>query len=199
MSKRFSLPSNLFKLYGLFILIMAKIYPTEKDLIDACISQNRQAQFELFERYKVAMFNVVFRISSDYDQANDLLQEGFIEVFRHLRNFRRDSALGAWIKTIMIRKALKEIKAQVVFEELSEDMRSDELMLDQWIDAELLDLAIRSLPESSRAVFLLFEIEGYSHEEISKLLKVTVGTSKSQLHYAKKLLQSKLSTNFSSK
>lgn len=178
---------------------MAKNYPIEKDLIDACLSQDRQAQFELFERYKVAMFNLVFRISNDYDQANDLLQEGFIEVFRHLKSFRRDSALGAWIKTIMIRKALKGIKAQIVFEELNEEIISNELMLDQWIDAELLDQAIRSLPESSRAVFVLFEIEGYSHEEISKLLNVTIGTSKSQLHYAKKLLQSKLSKNYFSK
>ena len=178
---------------------MAKNYPTEKDLIDACLSQDRQAQFELFERYKVAMFNVIFRISNDYDQANDVLQEGFIEVFRHLKSFRRDSAIGAWIKTIMIRKALKSIKAQVAFEELNEEIITNELILDQWIDAELLDLAIRSLPESSRAVFVLFEIEGYSHEEISKLLNVTIGTSKSQLNYAKKLLQSKLSRNYSSK
>lgn len=178
---------------------MAKNYPTEKDLIDACLSQDRQAQFELFERYKVAMFNVIFRISNDYDQANDVLQEGFIEVFRHLKSFRRDSAIGAWIKTIMIRKALKNTKAQVVFEELNEEIITNELMLDQWIDAETLDLAIRSLPGSSRAVFVLFEIEGYSHEEISKLLNVTIGTSKSQLHYAKKLLQTKLSKNYPSK
>lgn len=178
---------------------MAKNYPTEKDLIDACLSQDRQAQFELFERYKVAMFNVIFRISNDYDQANDVLQEGFIEVFRHLKSFRKDSTIGAWIKTIMIRKALKNVKAQVVFEELNEEIISNELMLDQWIDAELLDHAIRGLPESSRAVFVLFEIEGYSHEEISKLLNVTIGTSKSQLHYAKKLLQTKLSKNYSNK
>lgn len=64
---------------------MGKIYLTEKDLINACISQDSQAQFELFERYKVAMFNLVYRISNDYDEANDLLQEGFIEIFRHIK------------------------------------------------------------------------------------------------------------------
>lgn len=66
-------------------------------------------------------------------------------------------------------------------------------------EAEMLDQAIRSLPESSRAVFVLFEVEGYSHEEISKLLKVSQGTSKSQLNYAKKLLKNKLTKKYSSK
>lgn len=178
---------------------MTKNYPTEKDLIDACLSQDRQAQFELFERYKVAMFNLVFRICNDYDIANDLLQEGFIEVFRHLKNFRKDATLGAWIKTIMIRKALKGIKSNINFEELNDQIKSEDLLLDQWIDAEMLDQAIRSLPESSRAVFVLFEVEGYSHEEISKLLKVSQGTSKSQLNYAKKLLKNKLTKKYSSK
>lgn len=178
---------------------MTKIYPTEKELIEACLLQDRQAQFELFERYKVAMFNLVFRICNDYDEANDLLQEGFIEVFRHLKSFRKEATLGAWIKTIMIRKALKGIQSKFNFEELNDQIKSEELMLDQWIDAELLDQAIRSLPESSRAVFVLYEVEGYSHDEISKLLTVSTGTSKSQLHYAKKLLQKKLSKNYSSK
>ena len=178
---------------------MGKIYLTEKDLINACISQDSQAQFELFERYKVAMFNLVYRISNDYDEANDLLQEGFIEVFRHIKNLRQDSTVGAWIKTIMVRKALKSIKTQQIHEDLNEAIVSDELLLDQWIDAEMLDQAIRSLPESSRAIFVLYEIEGYSHEEISKLLNIHKGTSKSQLHYAKKLLQKKLSKDYLSK
>ena len=178
---------------------MTKNYPTEKELIEACLSQDRKAQFELFERYKVAMFNLVFRICNDYDEANDLLQEGFIEVFRHLKSFRKEATLGAWIKTIMIRKALKGIQPKINFEELNDQIKSEELMLDQWIDADLLDQAIRSLPESSRAVFVLYEVEGYSHDEISKLLTVSTGTSKSQLHYAKKLLQKKLSKNHSSK
>jgi RNA polymerase sigma factor (sigma-70 family) len=178
---------------------MTKHHQTEKDLIDACISQDSQAQFELFERYKVAMFNLVFRICNDYDGANDLLQEGFIAVFRHIKNFRQESSLGAWIKTIMVRKALKGIKSKVEYLELNEQLESEELFLNQWIDAEMLDQAIRSLPESSRAVFVLYEVEGYNHEEISQLLTISKGTSKSQLHYAKKLLQSKLSTNYLSK
>lgn len=99
----------------------------------------------------------------------------------------------------MIRKALKGIRSEIAFEKLNEDIQSNDLGLDQWIDAEMLDQAIKNLPESSRAVFVLYEIEGYSHQEISNMLKVSVGTSKSQLHYAKKLLQKALSKTYYSK
>ncbi|MFD2034175.1 RNA polymerase sigma factor [Belliella marina] len=178
---------------------MEKNYSNEDELIEACKAQNAQAQFALFEKYKVAMFNLIYRICNDYDQANDHLQEGFIDVFRNIKNFRKDSTLGAWIKTIMIRKALKGIRSGIAYEELNEQIQSNDLLLDQWIDGDMLDQAIRNLPESSRAVFVLYEIEGYSHEEISKMLKVSIGTSKSQLHYAKKVLQKTLSKDYYSK
>lgn len=181
------------------MLNMEKNYSNEDELIQACKEQNAQAQFALFEKYKVAMFNLIFRICSDYDKANDYLQEGFIDVFRNIKNFRKESTLGAWIKTIMIRKALKGIRSEIAFEKLNEDIQSNDLGLDQWIDGEMLDQAIKNLPESSRAVYILYEIEGYSHQEISNMLKVSVGTSKSQLHYAKKLLQKALSKTYYSK
>lgn len=181
------------------MLNMGKNYSNEDELIQACKEQNAQAQFALFEKYKVAMFNLIFRICNNYDQANDHLQEGFIDVFRNIKNFRNESTLGAWIKTIMVRKALKGIRSEIAFEELNEDIQTNDLLLDQWIDAEMLDQAIRNLPESSRAVFVLYEIEGYSHQEISSMLKVSIGTSKSQLHYSKKLLQKTLSKTYYSK
>ncbi|MCH7411528.1 sigma-70 family RNA polymerase sigma factor [Belliella sp. DSM 111904] len=174
---------------------MTKLYTSEEDLIKACKAQNTQAQFFLFENYKIAMFNLIYRICNDYDQANDHLQEGFIEVFRNIKNFREESTLGAWIKSIMIRKTLKGISSKIKFEKLNEQIQANDLLLDQWIDGEMLDKAIRNLPESSRTVFVLYEIEGYSHDEISKMLKVSTGTSKSQLHYAKKILQKSLSKN----
>ncbi|MCC5937307.1 MAG: sigma-70 family RNA polymerase sigma factor [Lunatimonas sp.] len=175
---------------------MAKDYSNENELVKACIEQDTHAQFALFEKYKVAMFNLIFRICNDYDSSNDQLQEGFIEVFKNIKNFRRESTLGAWIKRIMIRKVLKELRSAYRFEELDEQIQSNDLMIDQWIDAEMLDLAIRRLPESCRTVFVLYEIEGYSHREIAQMLKVSEGTSKSQLHYAKKCLQKSLSKNY---
>ncbi|WP_209331151.1 RNA polymerase sigma factor [Lunatimonas salinarum] len=178
---------------------MAKDYSNENELVKACIEQDTHAQFALFEKYKVAMFNLIFRICNDYDSSNDQLQEGFIEVFKNIKNFRRESTLGAWIKTIMIRKALKASRSENTFEEVPDQIEACDLMIDQWIDAQMLDLAIRNLPGSSRAVFVLFEIEGYSHREIAQMLKVSEGTSKSQLHYAKKCLQKSLSKNYYSK
>lgn len=168
---------------------MKQIYPQENQLIKACQENDSQAQFELFERYKVAMFNLVYRMSYDYDLANDILQEGFIEVFRNISKFRQESTLGAWIKKIMIRKALKQINGMQLHESLETVVEVGGEMLEGWIDGEMLDQAISQLPKGARTVFVLFEVEGYTHQEVAKLLQITESTSKSQLHYAKKLLK----------
>jgi RNA polymerase sigma factor (sigma-70 family) len=145
------------------------------------------------------MFNLVYRICNDYDRSNDHLQEGFIDVFRNIKHFRQEATLGAWIKTIMVRKALREIRTESRLDHSHDQIQSNDFMIDQWIDAETLDKAIRKPPESSRTVFVLYEIEGYSHKEIANMLRVSEGTSKSQLHYAKKSLQKTLSKNYHAK
>jgi RNA polymerase sigma factor (sigma-70 family) len=145
----------------------------------------------LFEKYSKAVFNVAYRITNDYDVSNDVLQEGFIEVFKDLEKFRKESSLGSWIKTIVVRAALRKIKIENRFEKLSAE--HDQIV--EWkddFDAEELDKAIRSLPQGYRTVFLLVEKEGYKHKEIAKMLDISEGTSKSQLFYAKKMLQQKL-------
>lgn len=178
---------------------MKHLYRKEEDLLRDCLLQKQDAQFELFERYKVAMFNLVYRICNDYDQANDILQEGFIDIFRNLEKFEQKSTLGAWIKSIMLRKALKAVSKKMDFEEIQDTIENQTYPLDQWIEAEALDHAIRSLPVASRTVFVMYEVEGYSHQEIADNLHISLGTSKSQLHYAKKLLQERLSKHYQEK
>jgi DNA-directed RNA polymerase specialized sigma24 family protein len=146
---------------------------TEKQLIDGCIANDRIAQRELYERYKNAMFTLAYRITNDFELANDVLQEGFVQVFRAMTQFRGDATLGAWIKI--------------------DNLPADSLV--QWgnsLDSEYLEKAIQSLPEGYRTVFLLIEVEGYPHKEVAEMLGISEGTSKSQLFYAKKRLREML-------
>lgn len=83
---------------------------TENELIDACIQNNRFAQRTLYDRYKRAMYTLAYRLTGDFDEADDVLQDAFLDVFKNLGSFRKDASLGAWIKIIVARKAYKQYK-----------------------------------------------------------------------------------------
>lgn len=166
---------------------------TEIQLVERCLRQDRQAQRLLFERYKRAMFTKAFRMLNDADHAHDVLQDAFVEVFRDLARFRFESTLGAWIKTIVLHHALRKLKVENRWETLQEEYHDQAIEPPDHFTAVELDAAIRKLPEGCRAVFLLAEVEGFRHDEIAELLSITEGTSKSQLHYAKKKLRAWLS------
>jgi RNA polymerase sigma factor (sigma-70 family) len=162
----------------------------EFDLVDKCLEGDSKAQYQLYNKYKDAMFTLCYRISGDFDLAADILQEGFVKVFRGLKSFRRESTLGAWIKTIIIRTAYNAVKKQKVFFEPIENVGEEDVI--QWGDflqAEYLEKAILSLPDGYRMVFTMIEVEGYSHKEVAEMLNISVGTSKSQLFYAKRKLR----------
>ncbi|MEY4902817.1 MAG: hypothetical protein RLZZ292_632 [Bacteroidota bacterium] len=164
---------------------------TEKELIQGCIANNRLAQRTLYDRYKDAMYTLAYRITNDFELANDVLQEGFVQVFRNVQQFRQESTIGAWIKTIIVRTAYRKIKQQIKFDAL-ESVPTDHHRLVDWgnsLDTEYLEKAIQSLPEGYRAVFVLTEVEGYAHKEVATILGISEGTSKSQLFHAKKKLR----------
>ena len=162
---------------------------TETELIEGCLVNDRLAQRELYKRYKDAMYTLAHRVMNDGELANDVLQEGFVKVFRNLDKFRRESTLGAWIKTIIVRTALSKAKRQPRFEEIQDYHRSEYVDWGTRLDTEYLERAISKLPEGYRMVFVLVEVEGYTHKEVAQLLGISVGTSKSQLFYAKKKLR----------
>lgn len=162
---------------------------SEHELIDACINHNRLAQKQLYEKYKDAMFTIAYRITGDFGLAGEALQDGFLRVFKGLHQFRRSSSLGAWIKTIIIRAALTKVKSKIVYDELTPGTTSSYIDWGNYMEAEHLEKAIASLPEGYRAVFVLIEIEGYTHKEVAAMLTISEGTSKSQLFYAKKKLR----------
>jgi RNA polymerase sigma factor (sigma-70 family) len=162
---------------------------TENELIDACIQNNRFAQRTLYDRYKRAMYTLAYRLTSDFDDANDVLQDAFLDVFKNLTNFRKDATLGAWIKTIVARKAYQKFK-KPKFIEIKENFEENELVsFVENLDSEYLEKAILSLPEGFRTVFVMIEIEGFTHREVGELLSISEGTSKSQLFHAKKRLR----------
>jgi len=171
--------------------------PNERDLIQGCSRNERYAQHELYNRYCDAMFTTSYRILSNRDDAHDALQDAFIQVFRDITQFRMESTLGAWIKTIVVRASLRLLRKKrsldlTALNEIKEDIS---LHIPDAMSGEYLEKAILSLPDGYRAVFLLTEVEGYSHAETAQMLGIAEGTSKSQLHHAKSLLKRRISIN----
>jgi RNA polymerase sigma-70 factor, ECF subfamily len=170
---------------------------TEAELIDSCIANDRKAQKDLYDRYKRAMYTTAYRITGSFEEAEEVLQDAFLSVYRNLTKFRRESTLGAWIKTIVVRTALKKVKKKIRYEPIEDyHQREDFVNWDNTnLDVEYLEKAINQLPEGYRTVFVMVEVEGYPHKEIARLLDISEGTSKSQLFHAKKKLRSILSSN----
>jgi RNA polymerase sigma-70 factor (ECF subfamily) len=162
---------------------------TEEEIVEGCIRGDRKLQKTLYGKYCNAMFSSAYRILNNYELANDALQEAFILVFRDIKKFRRESTLGAWIKTIVIRSALRKLKKEKLFVRIDESEHDMPMVISNPLSGEYLEKAILSLPNGFRTVFLLVEVEGYAHKEVAEILNISEGTSKSQLHYAKRKLQ----------
>jgi RNA polymerase sigma-70 factor (ECF subfamily) len=166
--------------------------PIEREIVRGCLVNDRKSQKMLFDRYKDAMYTIAYRILRDEELACDALQEGFIKVFDSLKNFEERSTLGAWIKTIMIRSTLRLVDKRFETTDYETEFADEYIEWDENLTGELLDKAIESLSPGYRSVFVLIEVEGYSHKDVGEMLGISVGTSKSQLSRAKKLLQEKL-------
>lgn len=165
---------------------------TEAELIKACLENNRFAQRMLYDRYKRAMYTLAYRLTNDFDDANDVLQDAFLDVFRKLENFRSEATLGAWIRAIVVRKAYRKLEKPKMWQLVEEIPEETSVDWGDALNAEYLENAIQALPEGFRTVFILIEIEGYTHKETAEILGVSEGTSKSQLFYAKKKLREML-------
>lgn len=168
------------------------IQKLNSELINKVIQQDRSAQFQLFELTKSMLYSICYRVLANEEEANDVLQDAYVEVFQNIRKLQHPQALISWMKTITIRKAIKESKKQIHFTPIEDHSPATTENFDAWFDAEVLDQAIQSLPDGARTVFVLVAIEGYSHQESAKLLGISESTSKSQLHYAKTLLKSRI-------
>jgi RNA polymerase sigma factor (sigma-70 family) len=170
---------------------------TEKQLIEDCIKENRAAQKALYDRYCRKMMVVCLRYAKSTQEAEDVLQEGFIKVFANLTSFRGDARLDTWITRIMINTALNAQRQKLYLIPMVDvdgiDLREDEQISLSGFHLNELITVVQSLPDGCRLVFNLFAIEGYSHKEIGEMLSISEGTSKSQYNRAKSLLKIRLS------
>lgn len=135
------------------------------------------------------MYTSAYRILNSHELASDAIQEAFIQVFKILDKFEFRSTLGTWIKSIVIHSSLKILRKQrtFIFDDLSDKI--NHVIWEEPLSGEHLEKAILSLPSGYRTIFLLIEVEGYKHKEVAEMLKISEGTSKSQLFHAKKYLK----------
>ena len=170
------------------------MYTTESEILDGCRNGKRIAQKALYDQYKSQMYSLAYRITGNFEDAEDVLQEGFLKVFRSIESFRGDSKAGTWIHTIMARTALDRVKSKMQFTDLEivPEVADEGIYLS--VESEYLEKAILELPDGYRSIFTLYEIEGFKHREIADMLEISENTSKSQLHKAKRMLQKKLKT-----
>jgi RNA polymerase sigma factor (sigma-70 family) len=159
-------------------------------LIERCRAGERYASKQLYEQYAKAMYNVSYRIVRDEDDAHDILQEAFISAFHNLHTYRAESAFGAWLKRIVINKAINFIrkKREIPLSENEEfDLAEDGLESEpDQLSVDKVKRAINLLPDGYRLVLSLYLLEGYDHKEIAGILNITESTSKSQFNRAKK-------------
>lgn len=170
---------------------------TEKDLVEDCIKENRAAQRALYDRYCRKMMVVCQRYAKSTQEAEDILQDGFIKVFANIKSFRGEARLDTWITRIMINTALNAQRQKLYLIPMVDveglDLKEDEQVSLSGFHLNELISMVQSLPDGCRLVFNLFAIEGYSHKEIGDMLSINEGTSKSQYNRAKSLLKIKLS------
>lgn len=176
--------------------------PSENDLIQGCIDGDRQMQELLYKRYASKMYGVCLRYVANADDANDILQEGFIKVFKNLDKFRREGSFEGWVRRIFVNTAIEQFRKKIKLynvDEVQENTLEDKELsaLDLLATKDILNI-VNELSPGYKAVFNLHVIEGFSHKEIADVLGITEGTSKSQLARAKgvlkKIVETKLKT-----
>lgn len=167
-------------------------YQLDKQLAAACVKQDRLAQRTLFERYKDGLYTLLCRMLIDEAESTDALQETFIKAFKGINSYQGKSSLWTWLRTIAIRTAInkqKRLKYHAPIEEADAVLGNHAIHWDDNLTGEYLAKAIARLATGYRNVFVLIEVEGYTHKEVSEMLGISSGTSKSQLYHAKRLLQ----------
>ncbi len=168
----------------------------ESLLIQACVKEEAWAQKMLYETYYPKMIGVCMRYSNDYEDARDILNEGFIKVFRFIEKYKIGTSLESWIRRIMINSSIDYYRKEI--RHRSEDIDTAMYKLSDQTDvvsdfsAQDILKAVQKLPPAYRAVFNLYVIEGYSHKEVSEELGITESTSRSNLVKARNRLKDML-------
>jgi len=172
---------------------------SEKDFIDACVRNERWAQKQLYEKHYSQMMGVCLRYAKNEHDALDILQEGFIKVFRNIAKYQAGTTLVAWIRRIMVNTAIdfyrKNIRRRTEDLDTAFNVKSlDADAISQCSEKEIL-AAVQQLTPAYRVVFNLYVIEGHSHKEIAELMEITESTSRSNLVKSRMKLREIISKN----
>ena len=168
-----------------------------EDFIERCLDNDPKAQGELYKGFAPKMFGICLRYTRNRMEAEDILQEGFIKVFRYLKDYRSDGSLEGWVRKTMVNTAINFYKKKAKYQrdislDQTEPINHDEENAIDKLSAKELMVHIQELPDGYRMVFNLSIIEGYTHKEIGEMLNISENTSKSQLSRARSVLQGKL-------
>lgn len=167
----------------------------DTDLITGCITGDRRMQKAMYDKYAGKMYAVCLRYMGNADDAQDILQEGFIKIFKNLERFRGEGSFEGWVRRIFVNTAIEQIRKKKTDLSLTEKEESIEFKsvsaIENINEKDLLRI-IKNLSPGYRSVFNLYVVEGYSHKEIGELLGISEGTSKSQLARARMILQEKI-------
>lgn len=169
------------------------------DLVERCKLGERQAQYELYKQYSKAMFNVCMRMLDHAGEAEDTLQEAFVDAFTHIGQFRQQSTFGAWLKQIVVNKAITQLRSrkmkwvefgawQTENGDSYPDGENDDFLEETEYEVERVRRTMQQLPEGYRVVLTLYLFEGYDHEEIGEVLGISEVTSRTQYLRAKRKL-----------
>jgi RNA polymerase sigma-70 factor (ECF subfamily) len=166
-----------------------------KDLLAGCHKEDAQSQRILYDLFKARLMGLCRRYTNNREEAKDVLQESFIKIFRKIRHVSEPEKLESWMKSIVVNTAIDHFRKKNVLKfETINDAVVDEAIgnPEQPVNDEILVTMVNQLPDGCRVVFNLYVVEGYSHAEISSMLDISEGTSRSQLNYAKLVLKNKL-------
>jgi RNA polymerase sigma factor (sigma-70 family) len=166
---------------------------TESDLISGCIEGNRRMQEELYRRFSPRMYAVCLRYAGKAEEAEDILQEGFIKIFKKLDSYRGDGSFDGWVRRIFVNTAIEHFRRKKYLMPVTEKEENtiegkSISILDELAARDIMAL-VQELSPGYRTVFNMYVVEGYTHKEIADMLGISEGTSKSQLSRAKVILQ----------
>lgn len=166
-------------------------------LVKECVIGNPRAQRALFDKYASKMLGVCMRYAKDTEQAEDILQDGFVKVFFKLKDFKSEGSLEGWVRRVMVNTALDQIRkngkmlGDVSTDDVAYKLENNDPIVETLMAEDLMKM-IKSMPDGYKVVFNMFAIEGYSHAEIAETLGITESTSKSQYSRARAYLRERI-------
>ena len=170
----------------------------ENELIRGCQNMDGTAQHRLFQIYAGRLMTICRRYANDSHEAEDMLQEAFMKIFKHIKQYKSIGSFEGWIRRITVNAAIQVLQRRKIrfieIERVQFEPESPVNSVLSDLDAEDLLKVIGLLPDGYRTVFNLFAVEGYSHEEISRMLKIRIATSRSQLSKARAMLREKINS-----